>query len=281
MFRYLIECLQYKKRTDPTTPSHLTSLHLTPPDFTSLPLCISPALCGLCTCVIASLVVTQRSHANASILSLALLLRQITSSPHNPSPYHRHNQHTSSPSNPIPNQTDNLNRDLPTSSSLDPAPLSRAADGYQSLQLPPHCTHPDRPRCARLLLLRPEVHVSSRWKGGTRGKERASSIAREISHRNLALCITVCISLRLTLRLASLVARHSTRSFHLLIWVFELSTQSWLPSTSDSSASQSSPVTARTTHSTIPNRLARATKCARLDRVHPLQEGAASSHHVT
>jgi hypothetical protein len=86
MFRYLIECLQYKKRTDPTTPSHLTSLHLTPPDFTSLPPCISPALCGLCTCVIASLVVTQRSHANASILSLALLLRQITSSPHNPLP---------------------------------------------------------------------------------------------------------------------------------------------------------------------------------------------------
>jgi hypothetical protein len=217
--------------------------------------------------------VTQRSHANASFL--APLPRQITSSPHNSSLYHRHNQPTSSPSNPIPDQNDNINRDLPTSSSLDHSPLSRTADGYQPLQLPPHCTHHYRLGCARLLLLRPALHLSSRWKGGTRGKERASSIKREISHRNLTPCTT--------LRLTRSLARHYTRSFHLLIWVFKPSTQSWPPSTSDSSASQSSPVTARTTHSTIPSRLARATKCARLDRVHPLQEGATlyPTRHLT
>lgn len=162
----------------------LTSLHLTLLHLTSLPSCISPASNDLCTCIIA-LVVTPRSHAIASFR--APLPRQTTSPPHKFSPYQQHNQPTSFLLQPCPNQTDHINRELPTLSSLDHAPLSRTADGYQPLQLPPHCTHHHRPGCARLLLLRPALHPPIRYEGGTRGKERAPSFTREISHRNLTL----------------------------------------------------------------------------------------------
>lgn len=193
----------------------------------------------------------------------ARLPRQITSSPHSSSPYHQHNQASSSTSNPIPNRPDNTTQDILTLPSLALDPLSRTADGYQPLQLPPHCTHPYWPGCTCLLLLRPAILTSIRWKEGARREQRAPSGPFEISYRNLTLRIT----------------RAPLYSKFLPIWVFEPSTQSWLPSTSDSSASPSSPDTAKTIHSTNPNRLARAVSSARIDRVHPLQEGAVQ--HLT
>lgn len=132
--------------------------------------------------------------------------------------------------------------------SLNLTPLLREADGHQPLQFPPNRTRYHRPGCARLFLLHPTLLASIRWKEGTCGRKRAPSFACEISRASLT--------------------RSPLHSTSLPEWVFEYFTQSWLPSTSDSSASRSSRGTAKTTHSTTPNRFARSKSTARLDRAH-------------
>lgn len=272
----MIDCFQYTREL--TRHCILASPHFTSSHFTSLPPCISPASNGLCTCIIAShcdAKTTCNRISSRTIASTSNLVATHSLSLPSTQPTHFHPP-------PISTQislttTAKASLHYHPLSSLDSTPLSRTADGYQPLQLPPHCTHLDRLGCTRLLLLRPALHASIRCKEGPRGR-RAPSLACELSHRTFTLSITLHITLcnpRLahsTHHSLESLTRAPLYSTSLPIWVFEPSTQSWQPSTSDSSASRSSPVTAKTTHSTTPNHLARAASCARLDRVN--QDGA-------
>ena len=186
MFRYMIDCFQYTREL--TRHCILASPHFTSSHFTSLPPCISPASNGLCTCIIASHCDAKTTCNRISSRTIAWTSNLVaTHSLSLPStqPTHFHPP-------PISTQislttTAKASLHYHPLSSLDSTPLSRTADGYQPLQLPPHCTHHHRPGCARLLLLRPALHPPIRYEGGTRGKERAPSFTREISHRNLTL----------------------------------------------------------------------------------------------
>jgi hypothetical protein len=176
MFRYLIDCLQYKREL--TLHRTLTSLHSTSCHFTSLPPCISPASNDLRTGIIISYCdakITCKRHLFAPhhhdvqpprhSIPLSLPL---------PQPTHFHPPPISSQISLTATAKAPSASPSPTSLSLDSAPLSRTADGYQPLQLPPHRAYLDRPGCARCLLLPPPLHVPIRWQEGTRG-ERAPS----------------------------------------------------------------------------------------------------------
>jgi hypothetical protein len=98
MFRYLIDCLQYKREL--TLHRTLTSLHSTSCHFTSLPPCISPASNDLRTGIIIS-------YCDA----------KITCKRHLFAPHHHDVQ---PPRHSIPLSTTNTTNPLPSSSNLIP-----------------------------------------------------------------------------------------------------------------------------------------------------------------